>query len=195
MKNAITLDSFSEETGKAIKNLMFNAGIDDLSKAIRIMKQRMRKDIKNGCTDGTRSPYLAHMLNSWVNRYFKVDDPAIQEIWKVCGMSKEVLRSDMKRLEREIDMSDLPVTCLFDLREQFRPYGYLVCKEKSGMLRLQPWAGVPNRYYLRASRAIATAKVRMLGIGRICTADTDRLLERVKAGEEGFKVDYTKGEA
>ena len=104
----------------------------------------------------------------------------------------------MKKLEKEIDMSDVQTIPYDSIHSVFMPYGMAICLEKSNTIRIQPWVPdqIGQRYYNRASQAKAIFKLRMLNRWQISLDDANRALEIMKEKNPNradcLKVDLTK---
>jgi hypothetical protein len=103
-----------------------------------------------------------------------------------------------KKLEKEIDMSDVQTIPYDSIHSVFMPYGMAICLEKSNTIRIQPWVPdqIGQRYYNRASQAKAIFKLRMLNRWQISLDDANRALEIMKEKNPNradcLKIDLTK---
>ena len=189
------LEQFSEKAQELVKKMMLTW--PELMKQAR---QRMREDLKAVGGDSPESyhPNLAGLFNCYLNGIvLKSNSEILNEFWRML-FYKEYKRMQMKKLEMEIDMSDVQTIPYDSILRVFQPYGMVICLEKTNTLRVQPW--VPDkfgeRYYSRASQAKAVFKVRMLDRWRISLDDAHRALEILKEKNpnraECLKVDLTK---
>lgn len=194
------LSTLSEKTQEIVKKMMFEYFWLTWPTFVKKARASMREDLKaaGGESPAIYHPNLAGLFNYYLNgKILNADSEVLNEIWRVL-FSKEYNRIQMKKLEKEIDMSDvqtIPYHCIHDI---FMPYGMVICIEKSNTLRLQPW--VPDkfgkRYYSRASQAKAIFKVRMLDRWRISLDDVNRALvilrEKNPDRADCLKMDLTK---
>lgn len=194
------LSTLSEKTQEVVKMIFFENFSVDWPMLVKHSRSRMKEDLNAvGGTDvATYHPNLASLFNYYLKG--KVLDPnseILNEIWRVL-FSKEYKRMQMKKLEKEIDMSDVQTVPYDSIVRVFQPYGMVICLPKSGSLRVQPW--VPDqfgkRYYSRASQAKAVFKVRMLNKWQISLDDAHRALEILKeknpSRADCLKIDLTK---
>lgn len=195
------LNKFSEKTQEIVKKMMFEYFWLTWPTLVKKARASMREDLKavGGMSPATYHPNLAGLFNYYLNgKVLNSDSEILNEIWRVL-FAKDYSRMQMKKLEKEIDMSDVQIVSYSAVRDMFKDYGYIVCLEKTGTLRLQPWEATtepnPSRYYVRASQAKAIFKVRMFDRWRISLDDTNRAIEILKEKNPGradcLKVDLT----
>lgn len=194
------LEQFSEKAQELVKKMMFEHFLLTWPELVKQARQRMREDLKAVGGDSPESyhPNLAGLFNCYLNGIvLKSNSEILNEFWRML-FYKEYKRMQMKKLEMEIDMSDVQTIPYDSILRVFQPYGMVICLEKTNTLRVQPW--VPDkfgeRYYSRASQAKAVFKVRMLDRWRISLDDAHRALEILKEKNpnraECLKVDLTK---
>ena len=195
------LNTLSEKAQELVNKMMFEHFALTWPDLVKQARHRMREDLKTAgsLSPATYHPNLAGLFNYYINeKVLNSDSEILNEIWRVL-FSKEYNRMQMRKLEKEIDMSDVQTVSYSAVRNMFKDYGYIVCLEKTGTLRLQPWEITaepnPTRYYVRASQAKAIFKVRMLDKWRISLDDTNRAIEILKEKNpdraDCLKVDLT----
>lgn len=191
------LNQFSEKAQEIAKKMMFEYFWLTWPTLVKKARASMREDLKTAgsLSPATYHPNLAGLFNYYLNeKVLNSDSEILNEIWRVL-FSKEYNRMQMRKLEKEIDMSDVQTVSYSAVRNMFKDYGYIVCLEKTGTLRLQPWEITaepnPTRYYVRASQAKAIFKVRMLDKWQISLEDASKALEIVKE-KNPYKADCLK---
>ena len=199
------LNTFSEKTQKLVNATLFECFYLEWPQLAKMCRKRMREDLNTvGGDIPTYHPNLASLFNFYLGsaRHILPDAEELNELWRAL-FAEEYRKIKMKRLEKEIDMSDQRLTNLYLVRQAFRPYGYIVCMEKSNTMRLQPWEismvepENRNRYYIRASQAKAVIKnIRMLDCHNISADDVDKALEIVRLKNpdrcDRLEIDLTK---
>ena len=167
-------DELSEKTRRVLTYVMFNECL-----SWPVCRKKLRVAMKNDIAyshEGDHT-FLRTFLVRSLSPITEVDDFMLNEIWRVF-MAKEVQRKKSKKLESQIDLSDKELVSIFQVREMLKPFGQAVFKEASGMFRVQPYAPMdPSRYYIRASRALATFQPRMIDKFHICKADVDKAIQ------------------
>ena len=194
------LNKFSEKAQELVNKMMFEHFSLTWPDLVKQARHRMRKDLKAAGGDSPEKyhPNLASLFNFYLNRIqLTAESEILNEFWRML-FSKEYKKMQMKKLEMEIDLSDVQTIPYHRLHDVFWPYGMVICLEKSNTLRIQPWVTdkIGKRYYSRASQAKAAFKVRMLDRWRISLDDTNRALEILKEKNpdraDCLKVDLTK---
>lgn len=194
------LSTLSKKTQDVVKMIMFENFSVDWPMLVKHSRSRMKEDLNAvGGTDvATYHPNLAALFNYYLKgKVLEANSDVLNEIWRVL-FSKEYNRMQMKKLEKEIDMSDVQTVPFDSIFNVFKPYGMAICLEKSNTIRIQPW--VPDkfgqRYYSRASQAKAIIKLRMLNRWHISLDDAHNALTifTQKNPERGdcLKIDLTK---
>lgn len=194
------LKQFSEKAQELVNKMMFEYFSLTWPDLVKQARHRMREDLKAAGGDSPEKyhPNLAGLFNFYLNGIrLTAESEILNEFWRML-FSKEYKKMQMKKLEMEIDLSDVQTIPYDSIQRVFQPYGMAICLEKSNTIRVQPW--VPNkigeRYYSRASQAKAVFKVRMLDRWRISLDDAHRALEILKEKNPGradcLKVDLTK---
>lgn len=194
------LSQFSEKAQELVKKMMFEHFSLTWPNFVKQARSRMREDLKaaGGDSPETYHPNLASLFNYYLNSIsLTAESEILNEFWRVL-FSKEYNRMQMKKLEREIDMSDVQTIPYDSIVRVLQPYGMVICLDKSCTLRVQPW--VPDqfgkRYYSRASQAKAIFKVRMLNKWQISLDDAHRALEILKeknpSRADCLKIELTK---
>lgn len=194
------LKQFSEKAQELVNKMMFEYFSLTWPDLVKQARHRMREDLKAAGGDSPEKyhPNLASLFNFYLNGIrLTAESEILNEFWRML-FSKEYKKMQMKKLEMEIDLSDVQTIPYDSIQRVFQPYGMAICLEKSNTIRVQPW--VPNkigeRYYSRASQAKAVFKVRMLDRWRISLDDAHRALEILKEKNPGradcLKVDLTK---
>lgn len=194
------LNKFSEKAQELVNKMMFEHFLLTWPELVKQARHRMREDLKavGGESPENYHPNLAGLFNFYLNGIrVNANSEILNEFWRML-FSKEYKKMQMKKLEMEIDMSDVHTIPYHRIHDIFMPYGMVICLEKSNTLRVQPW--VPDkfgeRYYSRASQAKAVFKVRMLDRWRISLDDTNRAIEILKEKNPNradcLKVDLTK---
>ena len=199
------LNTFSEKTQKLVNATLFECFCLEWPHLAVMCRKRMREDLSAvGGDIPTYHPNLASLFNFYLGsaRHILPDAEELNELWTAL-FAREYQKIKMKQLEKEIDLSDQQLTSLYQVRQAFRPYGYIVCNEKSSTMRLQPWEISTvepenrNRYYIRASQAKAVIKnIRMLDCHRISMDDINKALKIVSQKNPGrcerLEIDLTK---
>ena len=194
------LNKFSEKAQELVNKMMFEHFSLNWPDLVKQARQRMREDLKaaGGESPEKYHPNLAGLFNFYLNGIrLTAESEILNEFWRML-FSKEYKKMQMKKLEMEIDMSDVQTIPYHSIHDAFMLYGMVICLEKSNTLRIQPWVPgkIGDRYYSRASQARAIFKVRMLDRWRISLDDTARALEILKEQNPGradcLKVDLTK---
>lgn len=194
------LKQFSEKAQELVNKMMFEYFSLTWPDLVKQARHRMREDLKAAGGDSPEKyhPNLAGLFNFYLNGIrLTAESEILNEFWRML-FSKEYKKMQMKKLEMEIDLSDVQTIPYDSIQRVFQPYGMAICLEKSNTIRVQPW--VPNkigeRYYSRASQAKAVFKVRMLDRWRISLDDAHQALEILKEKNPGradcLKVDLTK---
>lgn len=194
------LSTFSKKTQDVVNMIFFENFSVNWPMLVKHSRNRMKADLNavGGNDVATYHPNLAALFNYYLKgKVLEANSEVLNEIWRVL-FSKEYKRIQMKKLEKEIDMSDTQTIPYDSIQRVFQPYGMVICLEKSNTLRVQPW--VPNkigeRYYSRASQAKAIFKVRMLNKWKISLDDAHRALVLLKEKNpdraDCLKMDLTK---
>lgn len=194
------LSTFSKTTQDVVRMIFFENFSVNWPMLVKHSRNRMKEDLNavGGNDVATYHPNLAALFNYYLKgKVLEANSEVLNEIWQVL-FSKEYKRIQMKKLEREIDMSDTQTIPYDSIQRVFQPYGMAICLEKSNTLRIQPW--VPDkfgeRYYSRASQAKAIFKVRMLSKWQISLDDAHRALvilqEKNPCRADCLKIDLTK---
>lgn len=194
------LNMFSEKAQEIAKKMMFEYFWLTWPTLVKKARASMREDLKaaGGESPATYHPNLAGLFNYYLNgKILNADSEVLNEFWRML-FSKEYNRIQMKKLEKEIDMSDVQTIPYHRIHDAFKPYGMAICLEKSNTIRIQPW--VPGkfgeRYYSRTSQAKAIFKLRMLDRWRISIDDANRALEIMREKNpdraDCLKMDLTK---
>ena len=194
------LSQFSEKAQELVKKMMFEHFSLTWPSLVKQARSRMREDLKavGGDSPETYHPNLASLFNYYLNRInLTAESEILNEFWRML-FYKEYNRMQMKKLEMEIDMSDVQTIPFDSIFSVFKPYGMAICLEKSNTIRIQPW--VPDkfgqRYYSRASQAKAIIKLRMLNRWHISLDDAHKALNifTQKNPDRGdcLKIDLTK---
>ena len=194
------LNQFSEKAQEIAKKMMFEYFWLTWPTLVKKAKASMREDLKTAgsMSPATYHPNLAGLFNYYLNgKIMKADSEVLNEFWRML-FSKEYNRIQMKKLEKEIDMSDVQTIPYDSIHSVFMPYGMAICLEKSNTIRIQPWVPdqIGQRYYNRASQAKAIFKLRMLNRWQISLDDANRALEIMKEKNPNradcLKIDLTK---
>ena len=194
------LNKFSEKAQELVNKMMFEHFSLTWPDLVRQARQRMREDLKavGGDSPENYHPNLAGLFNYYLNGIrLKSNSEILNEFWRML-FSKEYKRMQMKKLEMEIDMSDVQTIPYDSILRVFQPYGMVICLEKTNTLRVQPWVPdkIGERYYSRASQAKAIFKVRMLNRWQISLDDAHRALvilqEKNPDRADCLKIDLTK---
>lgn len=194
------LEQFSEKAQELVNKMMFEHFSLTWPDIVKQARHRMREDLKavGGESPEKYHPNLAGLFNFYLNGIrLTAESEILNEFWRML-FSKEYKKMQMKKLEMEIDLSDVQTIPYHRIHDVFMPYGMVICLEKSNTLRIQPWVPdkIGDRYYSRASQAKAIFKVRMLDRWRISLDDTNRALEILKEKNpvraDCLKVDLTK---
>ena len=194
------LSTFSEKTQKIVNKIFFKNFSVDWPMLVKHSRSRMKEDLKAVCGNdaATYHPNLAALFNYYLKgEVLESNSDVLNEIWRVL-FSKEYKRMQMKKLEMEIDMSDVQTIPYDSIQRVFQPYGMVICLEKSNTFRVQPWVQdkIGERYYSRASQAKAIFKIRMLDRWRISLDDAHRALvilqEKNPSRADCLKIDLTK---
>ena len=194
------LSTLSKKTQEVVNMIFFENFSVNWPMLVKHSRSRMKEDLNavGGNDAATYHPNLASLFNYYLKgKVLEPNSDILNEIWRVL-FSKDYKRMQMKKLEKEIDMSDVQTIPYSSVHSILMPYGMAVCLEKSNTIRVQPW--VPNkigeRYYSRASQAKAVFKVRMLNKWLISLDDINRALEILKEKNpdraDCLKVDLTK---
>lgn len=194
------LNQFSEKAQEIAKKMMFEYFWLTWPTLVKKARASMREDLKTAgsLSPATYHPNLAGLFNYYLNgKILNSDSEVLNEFWRML-FSKEYNRIQMKKLEKEIDMSDVQTIPYASIHSVFMPYGMAICLEKSNTIRIQPWVPdqIGQRYYNRASQAKAIFKLRMLNRWQISLDDANRALEIMKEKNPNradcLKVDLTK---
>ena len=194
------LNQFSEKAQEIAKKMMFEYFWLTWPTLVKKAKASMREDLKTAgsMSPATYHPNLAGLFNYYLNgKIMKADSEVLNEFWRML-FSKEYNRIQMKKLEKEIDMSDVQTIPYDSIHSVFMQYGMAICLEKSNTIRIQPWVPdqIGQRYYNRASQAKAIFKLRMLNRWQISLDDANRALEIMKEKNPNradcLKIDLTK---
>lgn len=194
------LNQFSEKAQEIAKKMMFEYFWLTWPTLVKKARASMREDLKTAgsLSPATYHPNLAGLFNYYLNgKVLKADSEVLNEFWRML-FSKEYNRIQMKKLEKEIDMSDVQTIPYDSIHSVFMPYGMAICLEKSNTIRIQPWVPdqIGKRYYNRASQAKAIFKLRMLNRWQISLDDAHRALEIMKEKNpvraDCLKIDLTK---
>lgn len=194
------LEQFSEKAQELVNKMMFEHFALTWPDIVKQARHRMREDLKAAGGDDvtTYHPNLAGLFNFYLNGvHLTAESEILNEFWRML-FSKEYNKIQMKKLEMEIDLSDVQTIPYDSIQRVFQPYGMVICLEKSNTLRVQPW--VPGkfgeRYYSRVSQAKAIFKIRMLDRWRISLDEAHRALEILKEKNpdraDCLKIDLTK---
>ena len=194
------LEQFSEKAQELVNKMMFEHFALTWPDLVKQARHRMREDLKAAGGDSPESyhPNLAGLFNFYLNGIrLTAESEILNEFWRML-FSKEYKKMQMKKLEMEIDMSDVQTIPYDSIQRVFQPYGMVICLEKSNTLRVQPW--VPDqfgkRYYSRASQAKAIFKIRMLNRWQISLDEAHRALvilqEKNPSRADCLKIDLTK---
>ena len=151
------LNQFSEKAQEIAKKMMFEYFWLTWPTLVKKARASMREDLKTAgsLSPATYHPNLAGLFNYYLNgKILNADSEVLNEFWRML-FSKEYNRIQMKKLEKEIDMSDVQTTRFDIIHGLFSPYGMAICLEKSNAIRIQPWVPdqIGQRYYNRASQA------------------------------------------
>ena len=198
------LNSFSPGTRLLVNSVLTMTGRLDWPRFARMCRTSMRADMSAVSPDeaATMHIHLACLFNRYLGpRHILPDAEQLNELWNAL-FRDEYHRLRMDRLEKEIDMSDLRLVPLGIVRSMFDPYGFVICLEKTGTLRIQPWdisqvePEKHNRYYVRASQSKAVIRgVRMLDSRRMSLDDIERALAVITEKNPGrgdrLQVDLT----
>ena len=194
------LNQFSEKAQEIAKKMMFEYFWLTWPTLVKKARASMREDLKTAgsLSPATYHPNLAGLFNYYLNgKILNADSEVLNEFWRML-FSKEYNRIQMKKLEKEIDMSDVQTIPYDSIHSVFMPYGMAICLEKSNTIRIQPWVPdqIGQRYYNRASQAKAIFKLRMLNRWQISLDDANRALEIMKEKNPNradcLKIDLTK---
>lgn len=194
------LNKFSEKAQEIAKKMMFEYFWLTWPTLVKKARASMREDLKTAgsLSPATYHPNLAGLFNYYLNgKVLNADSEILNEFWRML-FSKEYNRIQMKKLEKEIDMSDVQTIPYDSIHSVFMPYGMAICLEKSNTIRIQPWVPdqIGKRYYNRASQAKAIFKLRMLNRWQISLDDAHRALEIMKEKNPNradcLKIDLTK---
>ena len=194
------LNQFSEKAQEIVKKMMFEYFWLTWPTLVKKARASMREDLKTAgsLSPATYHPNLAGLFNYYLNgKILNADSEVLNEFWRML-FSKEYNRIQMKKLEKEIDMSDVQTIPYDSIHSVFTPYGMAICFEKSNTIRIQPWVPdqIGQRYYNRASQAKAIFKLRMLNRWQISLDDANRALEIMKEKNPNradcLKIDLTK---
>ena len=194
------LNQFSEKAQEIAKKMMFEYFWLTWPTLVKKARASMREDLKTAgsASPATYHPNLAGLFNYYLNgKVLNADSEVLNEFWRML-FSKEYNRIQMKKLEKEIDMSDVQTIPYDSIHSVFMPYGMAICLEKSNTIRIQPWVPdqIGQRYYNRASQAKAIFKLRMLNRWQISLDDANRALEIMKEKNPNradcLKIDLTK---
>ena len=194
------LSTLSKKTQEVVQMILFENFSLDWPTLVKYSCSRIKEDLKAAGGDdvSTYHPNLASLYNCYLNgKILDSNSEILNEIWRVL-FSKEYKNMQMKKLEKEIDMSDVQTIPYDCVQRVFQPYGMVICLDKSCSLRVQPWVPdqIGKRYYSKASQAKAVFKVRMLDRWRISLDDTNRAIEILKEKNpdraDCLKVDLTK---
>lgn len=194
------LNQFSEKAQEIAKKMMFEYFWLTWPTLVKKARASMREDLKTAgsLSPATYHPNLAGLFNYYLNgKILNADSEVLNEFWRMLFF-KEYNRIQMKKLEKEIDMSDVQTIPYDSVHSVFMPYGMAICLEKSNTIRIQPWVPdqIGQRYYNRASQAKAIFKLRMLNRWQISLDDANRALEIMKEKNPNradcLKIDLTK---
>ena len=194
------LNQFSDKAQEIAKKMMFEYFWLTWPTLVKKARASMREDLKTAgsASPATYHPNLAGLFNYYLNgKVLNADSEVLNEFWRML-FSKEYNRIQMKKLEKEIDMSDVQTIPYDSIHSVFMPYGMAICLEKSNTIRIQPWVPdqIGQRYYNRASQAKAIFKLRMLNRWQISLDDANRALEIMKEKNPNradcLKIDLTK---
>lgn len=194
------LEQFSEKAQELVNKMMFEHFSLTWPDLVKQARQRMREDLKavGGDSPETYHPNLAGLFNYYLNRIgLTAESDILNEFWRML-FYKEYKKMQMKKLEMEIDMSDVQTIPYDSIVRVFQPYGMVICLEKTNTLRVQPWVPdkIGQRYYSRASQAKAVFKIRMLNKWKISLDDAHRALvilhEKNPDRADCLKIDLTK---
>lgn len=194
------LNQFSEKAQEIAKKMMFEYFWLTWPTLVKKARASMREDLKTvgSLSPATYHPNLAGLFNYYLNgKILNADSEILNEFWRML-FSKEYNRIQIKKLEKEIDMSDVQTIPYDSIHSVFMPYGMAICLEKSNTIRIQPWVPdqIGQRYYNRASQAKAIFKLRMLNRWQISLDDANRALEIMKEKNPNradcLKIDLTK---
>lgn len=194
------LNKFSEKAQELVNKMMFEHFALTWPELVKQARHRMREDLKAVGSESPENyhPNLAGLFNFYLNGIrLSASSEILNEFWRML-FSKEYKKMQMKKLEMEIDLSDVQTIPYHRIHDIFMPYGMVICLEKSNTLRVQPWVPdqIGQRYYNRASQAKAIFKVKMLDRWRISLDDTNRAIEILKEKNpdraDCLKVDLTK---
>lgn len=133
------LKQFSEKTQELVNKMMFEHFSLTWPDLVKQARHRMRKDLKAAGDDSPEKyhPNLASLFNFYLNRIqLTAESEILNEFWRML-FSKEYKKMQMKKLEMEIDLSDVQTIPYHRIHDVFWPYGMVICLEKSNTLRIR----------------------------------------------------------